>query len=284
MDSAPMSNEHMKLLKSHLTEDCYFFSEVKAIYQELVPNADTSLISSFNLKRMGFIVNSTYIIQHYESAAKMFEHLLTQADVQDISPLSKRYGYIVTYFQKLTELKDNYEIIEFSPYQYIHIRKLQKMGIEKENLREYCDAVDMFVDPNTYFTVEYLQKQGFLSQLDALGFEAWFYSSLLREDARFSYIKLGGTVLFYKGNQLITEQIFLHYLLQQYNSIELDELLDEVYDTYHITLDKGDLKWNIKNTELYFDDIMGKIYRNYDVYFEELEAIEENDWMESEEL
>ncbi|MGN0584378.1 MAG: DNA-directed RNA polymerase subunit alpha C-terminal domain-containing protein [Ruminococcus sp.] len=282
VDFVPMSDEHMALLKSHLTKDMYFFSEVKEIYQELVPNADTSLISSFNLKRMGFVVNANYIIQHYDSAAKMFEHLLTQADVQDISPLSKKYGYIMSYASKLAELKDDYEIIEFSPYQYINIRKLKKMGIEKENLREYCNAVDMFVDPDTYFTVEYLQKQGFSSQLDALGFEAWFYSSLLREDARFSYIKLGGTVLFYKGRKLITEQTLLHYLLQQYSSIELDELIDDVYDAYHITLDKDNVKWNIKDTEMYYDDIMCKIYRNYDVYLEELEEIEENDWMEDE--
>lgn len=284
VDSAPMSEEHMELLKNRLTEDCYFFSEVKAIYQELVPNADTSLISSFNLKRMGFVVNSTYIIQRHDSAAKLFESLLTQKDVQDISPISKRYGCIVSYSQKLAELKDDYDIIEFAPYQYIHIRKLQKMGIEKENLREYCDAVDAFVEPGTYFTVEYLQKKGFSSGLDVLGFEAWFYSSLLREDTRFSYTKLGGTVLFCKGSQLITEQTFLHYLLQQYNAIELDELLDAVYDTYHMALDKDNLRWSIKDTEMYYDDIMGKLYRNYDAYFEELEAIDEDEWTESEDI
>ncbi len=281
VDSVPMSNEHMALLRSHLTDDCYFYSEVKAIYQHLVPDADTSLISSFNLKRMGFVVNSTYIIQHHDSAAKLFEYLLTQKDVQDIQPLSKRYGCLVSYSQKLAELKDDYDIIEFSPYQYIHIRKLEKMGITKQNLREYCDAVDAFTEPDTYFTVESLQKRGFSHQLDTLGFEAWFYSSLLREDARFSYTKLGGTVLFCKGNQVITEQTFLQSLLQKYSAIKLDVLMQEVYDIYHITLHKDNLRWNIKNTELYYDDIMDKLYKSYDVYFEELQAIDEDDWMES---
>ena len=284
VDSVPMSDEHMKLLKEALTEECYFFSEVKEIYQKIVPNADANLISSFNLKRMGFVVNSTYIIQHHDSAAKLFEHLLTQNDVQDISPISKRYGCIVSFSQKLAELKDGYDIIEFAPYQYIHIRKLQKMGVEKETLRKYCDAVDVFVEPDTYFTVEYLQKQGFLSELDILGFEAWFYSSLLREDARFSYTKLGGTVLFYKGRQLITEQTLLRYIMGQCDAIELDVLLETIYDTYHITLDKDHVKWNIKDTEMYFDDIMGKLYRDYDAYFEELDAIDEDDWTESEEI
>ena len=273
----PMPDAHKTLLKKHLTEDFYFFSEVKAVYQELFPNADVSLISAFNLKLMGFVVNSNYIIQHHDSAAKLFEYLLTQADVQDISSFSKRYGGIMSYYQKLAELKDSYEIIEFAPYHYVHIRKLQKMGIEKKNLREYCDSVDKYTENGTYFTVEYLKSKGFSSPLDSLGFEAWFYSSLLREDTHFSYTKLGGTVLFFKGNQPITELTFIQELMEHLNAIGLDELLEYIYETYHISLDKDRVKWNIQNTQLYYDDIMGRLCQNYDVYFEELEAIDNDD-------
>ncbi len=283
VDSVPMSDEHMALLKEQLTEELYYFPEVKEIYQKLVPNADVSLISAYNLKRMGFVVNSNYIIQHHDSAAKLFEYLLTQKDVQDISKFSKRYGCLISYSQKLAELKDCYDIIEFEPYQFIHIRKLQKMGIEKDNLREYCNAVDAWTEEGEYFTVEYLRQNGFSSPLDALGFETWFYSSLLREDKRYAYTKLGGTVLFCKGKQNITELTFVQELMERYSAIGLDELLEEVYDTYHISLDKDRVKWNIQNTELYYDDIMGKLYLNYDVYFEELEAIDDDDQMEYEE-
>lgn len=284
VDSVPMSEEHIALLKEHLTEEFYFFSEVKEIYRKLVPDADLSLISAYNLKLMGFVVNSNYIIQHHDSAAKLFEHLLTQKDVQDISPLSKRYGGIMSYSQKLAELKDTYDIIEFSPYQYIHFRKLQKMGIEKDDLRKYCDYADKRAEEGEYFTVEYLRNKGFSSPLDELGFDAWFYSSLLREDERFSYTKLGGTVLFFKGKQNISELTFIQELMEHFGAIEMEELLEYLYGTYHISLDKDCVKWNIQNTMLYYDDIMGKLYLNYDVYFEELEAIDDDEYMENEEL
>ncbi len=46
---------------------------------------------------------------------------------------------------------------------------------------------------------------------------------------------------------------------------------------YYSVLDKDHLKWHIKNTELYFDDIMGKVYDEYNTYYEEITSIDDEE-------
>lgn len=50
-----------------------------------------------------------------------------------------------------------------------------------------------------------------------------------------------------------------------------------VITQYYSVLDKDHLKWHIKNTELYFDDIMGKVYDEYNTYYEEITSIDDEE-------
>jgi hypothetical protein len=73
-----MSEERMEQFKEVLPEDFYTFDELKKIYCETFENADKDEVNSFNLKRMGFIVNSKYVVQHYASASKYIEAMLSE--------------------------------------------------------------------------------------------------------------------------------------------------------------------------------------------------------------
>lgn len=50
----------------------------------------------------------------------------------------------------------------------------------------------------------------------------------------------------------------------------IDELIEYIKENFCISLDKDHLKWHIKNTELYFHEIMGKVYDEYNTYYEEI--------------
>lgn len=276
VDYKPLPENHMQLLQENLTEDFYYISEIKEIYKSLVPNADLTLISSFNLKRMGFIVNSKYVIQHHSSANNYFKYILTNQDIVDTSKFNSKYNCLQMYYQTIEDLRNDYEIIEFEPYQYINIHKLNSMGIDKSNFISYCDEVCNYIEDNSYFTIKSLIDNGFSSNIDFLGFDNCFYGSILKQDQRFSYIKLGGTVLFYKGNTTINQTTFLIYLLDSFEKIDFNELLDHVLQKYGIHLDKFKIKSCIKNSNLYYDDIMEKVYNNYKIYLEELNSIDDN--------
>ena len=72
-------------LKSILTDDFYYISEIRKIYAELFPDADMEQINPRSLKSMGFVVLSRYAIQNYSSLEAYFESLFTGKDIVDIT-------------------------------------------------------------------------------------------------------------------------------------------------------------------------------------------------------
>ena len=277
IDHKAMSDAQLQLFAENLPEDFYYLEKIKSKFAQLFPDGDMELVNAFNLKRMGFVINSTYAVKNYRSASEYFHTLLTQNDITDITEMSKRFSGIMTFSSMLGNLKDNYTIIEFEPYHLIHIRKLEKMGVSVAQLKQYCDAVYAFTRNMTYFTIESLAESGFTSALDALGFEPWFYSSILREDRRFTYQKIGGSVLFDTACQEVSTQNLVLCILNQQNSIEIDQLLTGIQEKFHISLDRDRLIWRIQNTELYFDNIMQKVYLDYNTYYEELMSIDDEE-------
>lgn len=277
VDHKAMTDAQLQIFIENLPEDFYYLEEIKCKFMQLFPDEDMELVNAFNLKRMGFVINSTYAVKNYHSASEYFHTLLTQSDITDITDMSKRFSEIMAFSSMLGNLKDNYTIIEFEPYHLIHMRKLEKMGIGIAQLKQYCDEVYAFTRNMTYFTVESLSDSGFTSALDVLGFEPWFYSSILREDHRFTYQKIGGSILFDTTCQEVSTQNLILCILNQQNSIEIDRLLTGIKEKFHISLNKNHLIWRIQNTELYFDNIMQKIYLNYNTYHEELMSIDDEE-------
>ena len=96
-DCDDMPQDHVETLKRCLTGDFYFLWEVRRLYRENVPGADLSLLTPYNLKKMGFFTGTSYILQHYPTAEAYFESLLLTDDVVDVAPLSKRYTGLSTY-------------------------------------------------------------------------------------------------------------------------------------------------------------------------------------------
>lgn len=278
VDYQEMPEAHMELLKENLKDDFYYFGDIKKVYCELLPNADVSMISSFNLKRMGFNVNGTYAFRSFDSAEAYFRHLLTCREIVDASVFHDRLKRITMYGQVLKELKRDYSIIEFEPMQYISRSRLERLGITPVDLRGYCDAVYDFVGQNSYFTLELLKHEGFTSPLDSLGFGTQFYTSLLREDPRFANWWLGYNTVFYAGNtkfsgsgcHYVSIKAFVADYLEKVRSIDIDELLSVFEDEYNIRLDRRTVIDECKSTSLYYDRVMEKLYIDYDTYFEEI--------------
>src|SRR5699024_403003 len=68
-------------LQAELTEDFYYIDEVRKTYRRLFPAADLEEINPYNLKLMGFIVLSRYVIQNHASLEAFCEDILTGEDI-----------------------------------------------------------------------------------------------------------------------------------------------------------------------------------------------------------
>ena len=273
IDMPPLPMEQAETMRKHLLEDYYAITEVRSKYHQLFPDADEANINPYTLKTLGFRVYSGYVIRNtYASAEGYFRELLTAADVVDANEFSRSVLYVQAYSEVLRELRQTREIVEFGPRKYIHIRRLNSIGITKETLQEYCDAVAKFIDRGTYFSIESLRQDGFAHPLDDLGFDEWFYGSVILEDReRFAYQRMGSTRLLCRGLQ--TSNLFMdmiHQMLEETLKIDIYDLHEHLADRYGIRLPIEKLVDLIRKSDLYYDAIMEAVYLNYDVYFEEV--------------
>lgn len=264
-------NEFTKL-KSILTEDFYTVDYIKRIYSREFPNSDIANINPFILKTLGFRVFTGYVINNrYSSATEFYNHLLTDDDIVDTRKFSNFMRSNISYTSVLYELKAKREIIEFAPYQYINIRRLNEIGITKNDLVDYCDAVRNVVDTSEFFTVKSLRNHGFSHKLDDLGFDDWFYASLLCEDkSDFSYMRISNTKLFCCGiKQANVEDLLLSVMTEQ-NKIDMYDLNQWLEEKYGMIFERYKLLQYIEKAGLYYDTIMETVYIDYDTYFEEI--------------
>ena len=270
IDYEDMPEDYVQKLQAVLTEDFYFFTELRKIYAKTIPNEDMSLLSTYNLKKMGFLIGSSYVLQHYDTAEAYFDHLLAGNDVVDITAISKRFTSLSTYSARLADLKRNMEIIEFEPFQYINIRRLERLGFSKDKLHAYADRVWSFLVDDEFFTIQSLKNAGFEDELDVLGFGDLFYSSLLREDPRFTWQRVGKAVVLNPKQAQFTVHDFLVDRVTKEESIDVDDFVAMLQEEYGIVFERQDILTHVKGSDVYYDAIMGKLYADYATYFEEV--------------
>ncbi|MBQ6719438.1 MAG: hypothetical protein IJN20_03690 [Oscillospiraceae bacterium] len=272
VDQKAMPSDRMAALHRMLPDDFYYIDEIRKTYARLYPDADMEEINPYNLKSMGFIVLSRYVVQHYPSLEAYCEHLLTREDIVDLRPLRKRLTYVVMFSNKLMEMKRNLDVIEFEPGQILNFRKLARAGITKEDIRDFCDAVYDFVSDGKYFCSKSLKEEGFESELYDLGFSDWFYANLLISDERFSYTNAFGNIILCKERKDITIQSFLVNRICDHGWIDTYDLMTELEERFGCTPeDKWDIIYRLKNTQVYYDKILDRLYANVDLYYRDLD-------------
>jgi hypothetical protein len=272
VDFAALPAIQFNRMKVILDRDFYTIQEVKRLYKREFPHSDESLINPYTLKTLDFRVYYGYVVKNtYATAADYFRYLLTTDDIVDARNISKSIQSVVAYSSELYKLRADYEIVEFSPLQYINIRRLNAVGVTTEHFENYCKAVSDNYEKGEYFTVTSLRQDGFTHEMDDLGFEEWFYASVLLEDReRFSYQRIGGTRVFLRGRTGVNLGDMLVWLLEKYQKIDFYDLKDLLENHYGIVLPKEKLLTIIGGTELYYDTIMEAVYIDYDTYFEEI--------------
>ncbi len=267
-----LAPEQFVRMKQVLCKDYYTLADIKWLYRREFPESDDGNINPYTIKTLGFQVYSTYAIRNtYANASDYFRGLLTKEDIVDTKQLEKSMLSLVSFSSTMYKLRNNYDIIEFMPFQYVNLRRLEAAGVGREQLREFCQEVASSVTRNSFFTVESLRAEGFEHPLFDLGFEDWFYSSVLLE-ARdfFDFQRLGGTRLMKRGSGNTNLGAMLVQLLEQEEKIDIYDLLERLKEHYGIRLPREKVLEIISGTGLYYDTIMQTVYVDYDTYFEEI--------------
>lgn len=272
IDLPSLPEEQQRHIAALLTDNFYRMADVRRIYQREFPDADQSNINPLTIKNLGFHPYSDYIVSNrFSNISNYIHHLLTDGGVIDMRNQVWKLSFLSIYWSELAKLKSQREIVEFAPKQYITIQRLNAGGVTVADMDDYCATVYAKVRPNTYFTITSLRQDGFSHPLDNLGFDDWFYGSLLAEDSnRFSCRRMGGTRVFRKGHGAVQLVDLLHWIVEAETRIDVYDLLGLLEQRYGVVLPFYTLTTVINGSDLYYDTIMKAVYIDYDTYFEEV--------------
>ena len=265
-----MSEERLRAFQSVLREDFYTFDELKTIYLDIFEDADQEEINTLNLKRMGFTVNSKYVIQNYSSAVKYIETRLTESDDFDIQPLSARFSGYGFYDQTLMGLRKALTIVEYKPGRYVNFRKLEKAGLTRDMVSNFCDAVYHATADGEFFSIHSLCRSGFDDEVFSFGFDDLFYGSLLISDKRFFWKKVLGTMIFCKTKKDISIKALLSEIIDRERKIDrydLENLLKEEYGCSNVSIAPS-------QTERFYDPELQRFYADEELYYQEIDETE----------
>lgn len=261
--------ERMRLI---LKDNFYSINDIKRLYLREFPDCETKKINPYTLKIMGFLVYSGYVVSNkFLSSVEYFKSILLGKDIVDLRNYPKVLLNTVGFTNQLQKLKSDYSIIEFTPLKVISLKKLNNVGISIEEIRSYSKEVKNWIEDGEFFTIFSLRDKGFKHSLDKWGFDEWFYGSILSENNKeFSYRRMAQSRVFVRGNYDVTMKSLLEYIVEYKEKIDIYELVELLKNDYGLKVDKDRIIWVLKESYLYYDSIMEKVYINYDTFFEEV--------------
>ena len=82
-------------------------------------------------------------------------------------------------------------------------------------------------------------------------------------------------LILYKGNKDISVRSFQEDVIKKHGSIDIYDFISELSDIYGCTsFDRYEVIEKTKNTGIYYDKILDRLYASIDVYEDELERMD----------
>lgn len=264
-----MPESDLKILKDALIEDFYWKEDLEDIYNKFVGNANLKNLNSYNLGRLNYSMASTCIYsKKFQSLSDYIKHFLSQ-DIVNMNVNSKLRS-LQTFYLYYSDFKNNLELIEFSPDMYISIHKLNSVNVNKDVLIEYQNKVKVFCE-DKYFTIYSLKSNGFKYDiLDNLGFDDYFYSSILINNSSIQYRKIQNTYLMKTGKEQFELSDFLIYIMGKLRKIDIYDLCDYIKTQYGLDINRYKIVAITKECSLYYNQITEKVYIDYDEFYNEI--------------
>lgn len=270
----PMLNDKEKAFLSEvLVDDFYFTEDVKTLFVTKFGKQNANHLNPRTIKEQGYRVYTNYLVSdRFSSSVDYFSKMITKNAMFDISVLDRRFIYIQQFLVSLESLRNNLDMIEYEDGKYLRYEHFINVLPEynKQTLVDYVTDTLEYAEGNKYFTIRSLIEDGYDHPLHHIGFGEWFNGALIKNSKRISFIRTGGTILFYKGNVKRTTVDFLRYVLSNYKSMDIFDLIELLQEDYGINILKDKIIQFVKDSELYYDSTMEKLYLDKEYFYEEL--------------
>lgn len=265
-----LDNEHLNALKNLLIEDFYWKEDLENIYISLFNDGNIKNLNAQNIKLLNYTMTSNCIYSdRFNSLADCIEHILLKSNIFNLN-INNKFRTLHTFYLVFAKLRNNLDIIEFDLDKYISFKKLESVGLNKNDLYEYQNKVINYIG-DKYFTVISLKNDGLkYDKLDKLGFDEYFYSSILINNPSIQYRKIQNTYLMKKGEEQFELSDFLIYIMGKLRKIDIYDLCDYIKTQYGLDINRYKIVAITKECSLYYNQITEKVYIDYDEFYNEI--------------
>ena len=268
----------VKLLEQKLTDNVYYEEELSKIFNEINPEISFNSLSTQQLKMVGLYknYNTDYYFHGCKTKEEYIEILLKNNNgILDLNKNSYKgltgfYDYRAFY-----TLQQKGKCFSFAPKVFIGLERLEKLGITLDDIYSYSDSVYGFVDSSYFFSIKTLLKHGHQHKLYDTGFDDYFFARILMYNSHkpFAYQNVGSeSYIFRKDGGLFTIKDLIFTLFGDNDSMPLEDMLKKMNENYDVAINNTYVLIDkIKDSGLYYDEIMNKIYKDEDAFLRDLE-------------
>lgn len=224
------------------------------------------------ISKLGYKKYSTYILNSkYNSMNEYLDTMFyKKRDTIDFSDLDKRLWYLSSFYSWLHEkIKNNY-LVEFSPKKFITKMKLDEIGINEDIVDDFINNTKKILEDGQIWSISSIVEVVYTKDIQKFGFDALFYKSLLQNSDQIYSKKIGGTYLIRLGENFTLYSLVKNEL-NTFKSIDIYELVEILNEKYNTQLSASKIIEKVRNSEMYYDEIMEKAYLDLNYYYEEFE-------------
>lgn len=264
-----LTEEEFNQLKALLTKDIYTIEEFSKKGKTLDEHFRDKFINNYTLLQVGYYIRGMFILStKYNSVEQYFsEYLLNQDIFQNTrSPVYQTSSFNAT----LYELEQSLDAIRIDRDIYITSKKLNAVGIFKEQLIEYREAVYSFASDIPYFTLPQIRKLGFNHELEEFGFSDLFYERIIWSHPSIQSIHTVSHIIFKTGSDVANLTSFINYIMYEHIQLDLYAFLEKVANKYEVNLNQNRIIELINKSIMHYSPEMERIYLDKETFFKDI--------------
>ena len=271
-ECAEFTPEQISILNEKLTEDIYSIITIKELLTNLFDVNDFKLINNLNMSKLGYKLRGNYIMKSSISNLEGYlRDIILNNDYYEVKPEMKKIGS--TFSSYLYKFIYNLDLFEIDNCKYITIKKLNELGISKNNIQEFINEIEKVISDNEYFNLYTLDKDNFLTNLKKYNFPDCFYETIISAIPNVRTFTVKNNVVFIKTDEQATREKFINSFVTK-NKIYISEIKKAILDEYNIDLYEYYIKEFIDKKKFYFDNSIDCVYKSRDDYEDDLNDLD----------
>ena len=224
------------------------------------------------MSKLGYKLRGNYIMKSSISNLEGYlRNIILNSDYYEIKPEMKKIGS--TFSSYLYKFIYNLDLFEIDNEKYITIKKLNELGISKENIKEFINEIEKVISDNEYFNLYTLDKDNFLTNLKQYNFPDCFYETIISAIPNVKTFTVKNNVVFIKTDEQATREKFINSFVTK-NKIFVSEIKKDILTKYNIDLYEYYIKEFIDKKKFYFDNSIDCVYKSKDYYDEDINDLD----------